>query len=223
VVRLPFMMDRKKKNLWIKFFAAILAFSFILGMVVFTVDAFLYSASTVPTQKEAQLSEEEIQFDTSARMYSSMVQQNTTDTTAWISLGNTYYDWGIYLIQAKNNSMEALKKFAEAEKAYRRALELDPDNVNVLTDLGAILYYQGKLEEARQMLERALEIDPKHPAALFNAGLVARDQNDYEAAAVYFEKFIAANPNDPNVANAKKILDEVKKAQTNASTGTATK
>lgn len=219
---MPFMMDKKKKNFWIKVFAAVLAFSFILGMVVFTVDAFMYSASSVPAEKGTQLSEEELQFDTNARMYSSMVQQNTTDTTAWVSLGNTYYDWGIYLIQAKNNSMEALKKFAEAEKAYRRALELDPDNVNVLTDLGAILYYQGKLVEARQMLDRALEIDAKNPAALFNAGLVARDQGDYEAAAVYFEKFIAANPDDPNVASAKKLLDEVKKAQTNLSTETAT-
>jgi cytochrome c-type biogenesis protein CcmH/NrfG len=216
------MMDKRKQSFWIKVFAALLAFSFILGMVVFTVDAFLFRAPATPTQNQSQLSEEEVQFDTNARMYSSIVQQNTTDTTAWISLGNTYYDWGVFLIQKKKNSMEALKKFAEAEKAYRRALELDPKNVNVLTDLGAILYYQGKLDEAKQMFDSALNLDPKNPAALFNAGLVARDLKDYEAASVYFEKFIAANPKDPNVASAKKLLEEVRKAQTET-TGTTNK
>lgn len=209
---MPFFMDKKRASIWVKVFAAVLAFSFILGMVVFTIDIFMTPSGTVNTQpNQSQLTQEEYNFDTNARMYKSMTEVNTTDTTAWVNLGNTYYDWGIYIIQKKNNSMEALKKFAEAEKAYKKALELAPDNLDVMVDLAAIYYYQGKLNEAMQLLNQVIEKDPKNAAALFNAGLVARDLGDYEAASVYFEKFIESNPKDPNVSNAEKLLSEIKK------------
>ncbi|MCX7831906.1 MAG: tetratricopeptide repeat protein [Actinobacteria bacterium] len=208
---MPFFMDKKNASLWVKIFAAILAFSFILGMVVFTVDAFIMQGS-MPNQNtnKSKLSQEEVQFDTNVRMYKSMTEMNTTDTTAWVGLGNSYYDWGIYLIRTKKNSMEALKKFAEAEKAYEKALELNPDNVNVMVDLAAIYFYQAKLQEARSLLDKALEKDPNNPAALFNAGLVARDQGDTKAAIAYFEKFIKENPGDRNISAAKNLLKELK-------------
>lgn len=206
-------MDKKKASFWIRFFAAILALSFILGMVVFTVDAFIAPNTTNTPSTTSSLSEDEVQFDTNARMYKSMTEVNTTDTTAWVGLGNTYYDWAVYTIQKKNNSMDALKKFAEAEKAYKKALELSPDNLNVMVDLAAVYYYQGKLDEARDLLDKVISKDPKNPAALFNAGLVARDQGDFKAAIAYFEKFIKNNPKDPNVKTAQNLIDSLKKQE----------
>lgn len=212
-------MDKKKASLWVKIFAAVLAFSFILGMVVFTVDAFMMQGTAINQDtSRGNLSQEEVQFDTNVRMYKSMTEINTTDTTAWVGLGNSYYDWGIYLIRMKNDSKEALKKFVEAEKAYEKALELNPNNVNVMVDLAAIYFYQAKLQEARNLLDKALEKDPKNPAALFNAGLVARDQGDIQAAIAYFEKFIKENPDDRNLDIAKNLLKELKAELGNTTT-----
>lgn len=213
-------MDKKKSSIWIKVFAGILAFSFILGMVVFTIDTFMFPAGTQPNQTaNEQLSEEEVQFDTNARMYRSMTELNTTDTTAFVNLGNTYYDWAIFLMQKNKDFKKAAGKFSEAEKAYLKALELDPENLNVMVDLAAVYYYQGKLQESRELLDKVLAKKPDFPQALFNAGLVARDQKDYSSAIAYFKKFIEKYPDDPNVDAAKTILRELESQQTTAGAG----
>lgn len=210
-------MDRKKSSVFIKVFAGILAFSFILGMVVFSIDAFMYPAGTQPNQTaNEQLTEEEVQFDTNARMYKSMAELNTTDTTAFVSLGNTYYDWAIYIMQKKRDFKQAESKLLEAEKAYTQALELDPENLNVMVDLAAVYYYLGKLDESRKLLDQVLAKKPDFPQALFNAGLVARDQKDYSSAASYFKRFIEKYPKDPNVDAAKAILKDIEVQQSTA-------
>lgn len=220
---MPFFMDKKRAPLWVRVFAAILAISFILGMVVFTVDIFMSPNQVSNNSKNTNLTEEEVQYDTNARMYKSMTELNSKDTTAWVNLGNTYYDWGIYLARNRKDIKEANKKFSMAETAYRKALELDSNNVNVKADLAAVLYYLGKLDESRNLLDEILSKEPTNPAALFNAALVARAQGDNEAAIVYLEKFISSNPMDPNTQTAKKLLNELKSTSSPFSTAPANK
>jgi tetratricopeptide (TPR) repeat protein len=216
-------MDKKRAPMWVRVFAAVLALSFILGMVVFTVDIFMTPNPASNNTQSGGLTEEEVEFDTNARMYKSMTELNSKDTTAWVNLGNTYYDWGIYLARDKNDVKEASKKFSMAETAYRKALELNGDNVNVRADLAAVLYYLGKLEESRSLLDEILSKEPTNAAALFNAALVARAQGDNEAAIVYLEKFISSNPMDPNTQTAKQLLNELKSSKSPFTTAPANK
>jgi tetratricopeptide (TPR) repeat protein len=53
------------------------------------------------------------------------------------------------------------KKFPEAEKAFARAVELNPSNGIALYNLSEALREQGRPREAIEMLQRAKEIDPK--------------------------------------------------------------
>ncbi|NIS91466.1 MAG: tetratricopeptide repeat protein [Woeseiaceae bacterium] len=48
----------------------------------------------------------------------------------------------------------------EAEAAFRKAVELDPDNFEAYYHFGRYMYKQGKLERVIELWERAREIDP---------------------------------------------------------------
>ena len=55
----------------------------------------------------------------------------------------------------------ALRRLTEAETAYRRAVELDPNHVQALNNLGAgILNNQGRIEEARTVYRQVLALEP---------------------------------------------------------------
>jgi len=54
------------------------------------------------------------------------------------------------------------RSFEEAEKSFRRALEINPEESEALFHLGSILRHQpGRNAEALALLERAVKIDPK--------------------------------------------------------------
>ena len=62
--------------------------------------------------------------------------------------------------QEGNEYYEA-KQFAEAAEEYEKALELDPDNIDVMSNLGATYYSLGKLDEAIEIYTRAITIAPE--------------------------------------------------------------
>ncbi|HEV7786946.1 MAG TPA: tetratricopeptide repeat protein [Thermoanaerobaculia bacterium] len=70
------------------------------------------------------------------------------------------------------NLLLLAQKPAEAEAAYRRALELDPDKVSALFNLGLLRQQRGGLKEAMQLYERAVKVDPDHAWAHYQLGAV---------------------------------------------------
>jgi tetratricopeptide (TPR) repeat protein/polysaccharide pyruvyl transferase WcaK-like protein len=75
----------------------------------------------------------------------------------------------------------------------RRALELQPDNPEVLSTLGNALADQGRLDEAVGCHRRALEIDPASVMALVNLGNALSDQGELQEAAACYEKALEAD------------------------------
>jgi Flp pilus assembly protein TadD len=69
---------------------------------------------------------------------------------------------------ARGRVFESLGPLEEAEAAYRRAAELEPDDVWWHSNLGGVLVKRGSYEEAIASLRRALELDPWHSAARFS-------------------------------------------------------
>jgi hypothetical protein len=59
-------------------------------------------------------------------------------------------------------------RHAEAERAYRASLGLDPKDAAAWVDLGRTLYPQGRMREAERAFERALDISPELIAARRN-------------------------------------------------------
>ncbi len=67
---------------------------------------------------------------------------------------------------------------AEAEAAFRRALEIRPEFPEALNNLGAVLRLTGRSEEAETVCRRALELRSGYVAALYNLALAHRFRPD---------------------------------------------
>ncbi|MDX1503190.1 MAG: tetratricopeptide repeat protein [Thermoanaerobaculia bacterium] len=82
----------------------------------------------------------------------------------------------------------------EAERAYRRALELDPDHADARLNLGRLVHASGRLEEAEEAYLAALELRPGDPTALFDLGVVRQDRGRPWEAIEAYRQAVAADP-----------------------------
>lgn len=64
------------------------------------------------------------------------------------------------------------RDYAGAVAIYNEILTLDPDDVEVLNNLGVSYQALGSLEAARDAFQRALSIEPRYAAAWSNLGVV---------------------------------------------------
>ena len=81
-----------------------------------------------------------------------------------------------------------------AEQGYRKALELNPENVTAHVDLAYLLLNKGQIEEGMVHVNEALRLDPNNVEARFNLGLVMLLQKKPAEAAAHFEKVIQLKP-----------------------------
>ena len=81
----------------------------------------------------------------------------------------------------------------EAVKAYRRALEEDPDLVAALINLANIRYSRDELAEAQALYERAIVLDPSYFEAHFNLGNIHHDHAQYAQAEASYREALALN------------------------------
>jgi len=74
-------------------------------------------------------------------------------------------------LRARATTLHAAGRLGEAEAAFRRLIELDPQDDAALNDLGFLLADEGRsLEEAVKMLEKAVQLRPEEPVYLDSLG-----------------------------------------------------
>ncbi len=84
--------------------------------------------------------------------------------------------------------------WAEAEEAYRLALEADPDFADAYCNLGALYLNQNRRDAAREAFEHALGLDPEHVEANLNLGAVHEEEGRDEWALTRYKAALAAAP-----------------------------
>lgn len=84
--------------------------------------------------------------------------------------------------------------YPEAVTSYRRGLEVEPENVELLNAMGFSLFQQGKSEEAVVVLEKALGVDPRHWKAHNNMALASIDIGELEMAEAHYRESLAIAP-----------------------------
>jgi len=84
--------------------------------------------------------------------------------------------------------------FDEAERLYKKAIELDPGLAIAYTNLGNIRFRRGDEQGAEQLYRKALEIDDRQPEAHYNLGYVMLERGYASRAVTYFEAAIKADP-----------------------------
>ncbi|MBY0493558.1 MAG: tetratricopeptide repeat protein [Cyanobacteria bacterium] len=87
------------------------------------------------------------------------------------------------------------ERVEEAVKAYRRALEQDPDLVAALINLANIRYSRDELAEAQALYERAITLDDSYFEAHFNLGNIHHDHGRYAEAEASYRIALALNHN----------------------------
>ena len=93
----------------------------------------------------------------------------------------------VYFLQG--SLYEKQKKYNEAEKAFRKALDLQKDDPGVLNYLGYMFADQGiHLDEAEAMIQKAVRADPTNGAYLDSLGWVYFKQNRLDLAEQFLKK-----------------------------------
>ena len=134
-------------------------------------------------------------------------QQNPSDATPRIDLGNMYFDAG---------------RFSEAVDWYQQALAINPKDVNVSTDLGISYYYTNQPDRALTQFDRSLAIDPRHSKTLLNVGIVrAFGKQDLDGAAKAFQQVLDVAPGSAEARAARQALDGIRSAHPDTPGGAA--
>lgn len=101
-----------------------------------------------------------------------------------VHLESAYINSGILL-------HEKLNRFDEAEKAYRGAIELNPDQPFSQFQLGHLLVnHLHRYAEAETYFLRALELDPQDETTLYNLACIKSFSRDADLALDYLRKAI---------------------------------
>jgi len=126
-----------------------------------------------------------------------VVEHDPKNLEAWVDLGNLYFD-----THQPQKSIEA----------YAHALELKPDNPDVLTDQGVMFRAVGAYDKAIANFEKANRISPGHLQSLYNLGVVyAFDLRDIPKAEEAFNRLIQIAPTSENANQARQALAQLRK------------
>jgi len=108
----------------------------------------------------------------------------------WANLADAYSS------AAKEKPAEAGAMRQQAIDAYKKAIELKPDDATLYNNYALVLGYQKQIPEAQAALEKAAQLDP--PGAgryYYNLGAVLVNTGQNDPAGVAFKKAIDADPN----------------------------
>ncbi len=124
------------------------------------------------------------------------VLQDPKNRAAWVELGNTYFD---------------THQPQKAVVAYTRALALQGDDPNVLTDQGVMYRELGQYDKAVANFQKANKLDPKHLQSLFNLGIVyANDLHKPAEATAAWNRLIALDPTSQQADQARQAMAQLK-------------
>jgi len=98
-----------------------------------------------------------------------------------------------------------------ADETLMAAAQSPNANREVLYSLGEVKFAKGETDEAAKWYQKAADADPSWGRPLFKLGLVALNKGDKDGTVKAMEKVIAADPNSPEAAQAKAVIEQLKK------------
>lgn len=93
-----------------------------------------------------------------------------------------------------DESQPDIRLIRRAERHFRKSIDLKPNNVEALYNLGTALGRLGRADEAEQMLRKALEIWPDSAKARNNLGMALLERKEYTEAESHFAEAARLQP-----------------------------
>lgn len=121
--------------------------------------------------------------------------------------GNIYYD---------------AQQYRQAIDYYSRALQVEPHNPNIRTDMGTAYFYLGDADRALKEFDASLKDDPRHGQTMFNKGMVLwQGKGNAQAAVATWETLLKTIPDYPERARVEEVIGKARQ-HTNIAPGTKT-
>lgn len=92
-------------------------------------------------------------------------------------------------------------KIEDAENIFLNLLDKEPNNSDILNNLGVLHHSSGRLEEAELFFSRSLKADPKHKDTLINLSSLYQGAKKWEDAALYLELFLKSENENTGILN----------------------
>ena len=99
-------------------------------------------------------------------------------------------------IHSKAISYYRQKKYEEAIQLWRKALEFDPQEVEIMYSLGLVFFELKKYQESIEYLEKVATYSPDHYKALMIIGTAYIKLRKFDLAKEYLQKSLEINPNN---------------------------
>ena len=155
-------------------------------------------------------------WEMAQRAFADALQLNPRDRETWYFSGRAYYDENRFekAVEAFERALavgaavgapdsrvyenlgladEALGRFAEAEQAYRRAVQLGPGEYRPYLAYGAFLDKQGRPDRSIEMLQKALSLESDNVDVRFELGKALYQSRQLAAAAQVLEPALATS------------------------------
>lgn len=135
-------------------------------------------------------------YDGALASYKKLLESEPNNDRAKIEIGMTYLEKG---------------DFANAETALQEMAQSTAANREVFYNLGEVKFAKGETDEAVKYYQRAVDMDASWGKPLFKLGLARLQKADTAGAIDYMNKVIAADPNSAEAAQAKALIEQLKK------------
>lgn len=113
-------------------------------------------------------------------------------------------------IEGLGNTLSSLKRYAEAENAFREALKHSPNNPRYIWDISRVQYDAGDYEKSMASARRALEIAPSLGDAWITLGLGLEHTGEWQNALDAFAKAREIDAKSPyGYRNAIRVLQSL--------------
>jgi tetratricopeptide (TPR) repeat protein len=130
---------------------------------------------------------------TSSDMAANIPEFVNTSPDAIVSIRQEFIDDMSYLQAGKWNVRDGEYDFAIRD--FRKALEINPENVEARVSLGGALLTTGRLHEAQKELAQALSREPANTSAIYLMGAVLEKQDNFPEAIETYRRALRLDPN----------------------------
>lgn len=136
------------------------------------------------------------EYDAALEAYNAILKEDPANERAKIEVGMTHLEKG---------DLDA------AEAALTEAAQGMGASREVFYNLGEVKFAKGETDEAMKYYQRAIDTDPNWAKPIFKMGLGKLQKADIPGAIEMMEKVIAVEPNSPEAAQAKALIEQLKK------------
>ena len=136
------------------------------------------------------------EYDNAIAAYNDLLKADPTNDKAIVGIGMTNLEKG---------------DLKAAEDTLTRAAEGAKPTREVFYNLGEVKFSKGEADEAAKWYQKAADLDPTWGKPVFKLALVQLNKGDKESTIKMLEKVISVDPTSQEAAQAKTVIEQLKK------------